>query len=107
MEADISATLATIYRPGNPASADKVSPSALLTRNGGRYGSAHRAPLTTPDPALWPPVDFQALVEAFRGQGFRSANACYLNDDANVAYAQAAPHHGKLRQPVLFINGSR
>jgi pimeloyl-ACP methyl ester carboxylesterase len=44
-------------------------------------------------------------VEAFRGSGFRPANAWYLNDDANIAYARTAPDNGRLRQPVLFVNG--
>ncbi len=105
LDADIPATLASIYRPGNPASAGKVSPSALMTCNGGRYGSAHRAPPTAPDPTLWPPADFGSLVEAFRAHGFRPVNSWYLNDNANIAYAHAAPDGGRLRQPVLFING--
>jgi pimeloyl-ACP methyl ester carboxylesterase len=103
-EADIPATLASLYRHGNPASAGQISPSALITQNGGRYGSAHRAPATPPDPALWTPTDFDALVEAFRSSGFRPANAWYLNDSANIAYAHAAPGGG-LGQPVLFVNG--
>jgi pimeloyl-ACP methyl ester carboxylesterase len=105
MDADIPATLASIYRPGNPASAGKVSPSALLTLNGGRYGAAHRASSTAPDPTLWPHADFDALAQAFHGHGFRAANAWYLNDTANIAYVQAAPDGGRLRQPLLFING--
>ncbi len=108
MEADIPATLASLYRPGNPAfaaAAAKISPSALITANGGRYGSAHRAPTTTPDPALWPPADFDALVTAFRVTGFRPANAWYLNDAVNAEYARGAAQDGRLLQPVLFING--
>jgi pimeloyl-ACP methyl ester carboxylesterase len=105
MGADIPATLASIYRPGNPASAGKVSPSALITANGGRYGSAHRAPPTAPDPTLWPSADFDALVDSFRATGFRPGNAWYLNDTANSVYARSAPGGGRLRQPVLFVNG--
>jgi len=105
LEADIPATLASIYRPGNPKSVGHVSPTASVTRKGGRYGSAHRAPATLPDPALWPPADFETLVEAFRRHGFRAANAWYLQDDANTAYASAAPEGGRLSDPVLFING--
>jgi pimeloyl-ACP methyl ester carboxylesterase len=104
-EADIPATLASIYRRGNPATVGQVSPSASTTRNGGRYGSAHRAPVTLPDPALWPSADFDTLVDAFRTSGFRPANAWYLNDAANIAYAGAAPDGGHLTQPVLYING--
>ena len=106
MDADIPATLASIYRPGNPNSLAKLSPSALVTRRGGRFGSAHRAPPTAPDPTLWAQADFDALVAAFRVTGFRPANAWYLNDAANIAYARSAPEGGGLRQPVLFINGT-
>jgi pimeloyl-ACP methyl ester carboxylesterase len=105
-DADIPATLGSIYRGGNPAVAGKVSPTAMITRNGGRYGAAHRAPATAPDPALWPAADFDRLVESFRVGGFRAANAWYLNDPANVAYAAAAPDGGRLQQPVLYIDGS-
>jgi hypothetical protein len=101
---DITATLASLFRRGNPASAGKVSPSALLTQNGGRYGSTHRAPATAPDPTLWLPNDFDALVEAFRTTSFRPTNSWYLNGSANIAYARAAPDGGQLRQPVLFLN---
>jgi pimeloyl-ACP methyl ester carboxylesterase len=103
--ADIPATLAVIYRLGDPASVGKVYRSALVTLHGGWFGSAHRAPATPPDPTLWPPAEFDALVEAFRATGFRPANAWYLNDAANIAYAHAAPDGGRLRQPLLFVNG--
>ncbi len=76
-----------------------------MTRSGGWFGAAHRAPVVTPDPALWPSADFDILVAAFRVTGFRPANAWYLNDEANVAYARSAPNGGRLSQPVLFING--
>jgi pimeloyl-ACP methyl ester carboxylesterase len=104
-DADIAATLAAIYRPANPASAGEVYRSALISRHAGWFGLAHRAPATAPDPTLWPAADFDALVEAFRVTGFRPANAWYLNDTANISYARAAPDGGRLRQPVLFVNG--
>ena len=105
LDADIRATLASIYRPGNPASSGKVSPSAKITANGGRYGSAHRAPSTQPDPALWPPGDFEVLVQAFHTTGFRPASAWYLNDTANIGYANAAANGARLQLPVLYVNG--
>jgi pimeloyl-ACP methyl ester carboxylesterase len=104
--ADIPATIAAIYRSGDPASAGKTYRSALVTRNGGWFGSAHRAPSTAPDPALWPSDDLLALVQSFQATGFRPANAWYLNDSANIAYAHTAPNDGNLSQPVLFVNGN-
>ncbi len=105
LDADQAATLASVYRAGDPATIGEVSPNAVVTHNGGRFGAAHRAPPTQPDPALWPPADFDVLVQAFTAHGFRGPSAWYTNDDANLAYAREAPSGGHLSQPVLFING--
>jgi len=105
MDADIRATFASLYRPGNPSSVGKISPSAMLTANGGRYGAEHRAPDTAPDFTLWPSADFDVLVAAFKVTGFRPVCSWYLNDAANLAYVSAAPNGGRLDKPVLFLNG--
>ena len=105
LNADRAASLASIFRPGDPSGVGQVSPQATVTRQGGRFGARHRAPPTTPDPDLWPPADFDALVRAFEAHGFRSPCAWYLNDDSAVDYARQAPDGGRLSQPVLFVNG--
>ncbi|MET9255849.1 MFS transporter [Streptomyces sp. NPDC003717] len=105
LDADRAATLASVYRPGSPAATGEVSPTATVTRDGGRFGAAHRAEPTPPDPALWPPADFDELVRAFKAHGFRGPSAWYTNDAANTAYARTAPDDGRLTQPVLFVNG--
>ena len=105
LDADKAASLASIFRRGDPAGVGKPSPNAAVTRKGGRFGAAHRAPPTQPDPALWPPADFDVLVQAFKAHGFRAPCAWYLNDDANIAYARKAPDGGRLSQPVLYVNG--
>ena len=104
-DVDISSTLSSIYRRGTPDLVGKVYKTALITRNGGWFGAAHRAPPVPPDAALWPAADFDAVVRAFRVTGFRPGNSWYLNDEANIAYALSAPDEGRLRQPVLYING--
>jgi pimeloyl-ACP methyl ester carboxylesterase len=105
LDADIAASLAWTFQPGNPAVVGTVSPNALATRNGGRFGAAHRAPATQPNFALWPPADFEELLRSFKAHGFRPACAWYLNDDVALAYASEAPNNGRLSQPVLFVNG--
>ncbi len=105
LDADQAASLASVFQTGSPATIGKVSPNALVTRNGGRFGATHRAPPTQADPALWPPADFDVLVRAFTAHGSRPPCAWYVNDDANIAYARTAPDGGRLSQPVLFING--
>jgi pimeloyl-ACP methyl ester carboxylesterase len=66
-DVDIPATLAAIYRSGEPTSKGQIYRSALVSRRGGWFGSAHRAPTVSPDPTLWPPEDFDALITAFSG----------------------------------------
>ena len=105
LDADKAASLASIFRRGDPASVGKPSPNAMVTQKGGRFGAAHHAPPTQPDPALWPTADFESLVQAFAADGFRSPCAWYLNDDANIAFARRAPDGGQISQPVLFVNG--
>lgn len=105
LDADKAASLATIYRRGDPANISKVASNAEVTRKGGRFGEAHRAPPTQPDPALWPQADFAALVRSFEAHGFRAPCAWYLNDAANIDYAHRAPNGGRLSLPVLFVNG--
>lgn len=105
LDADPVASLASLYRSASPAAMGKVSPSAMVTRNGGRYGAAHRATAMAPDPALWPAADFDALVRAFKAHGFGPVSAWYTNGDANIAHARRASDHGRLSQPVLYING--
>lgn len=105
LDADLAGSLASIFRSGDPTGVGKPSPNASVTRKGGRFGVAHRAPPTNPDPAIWPPTDFAMLVETFEAHGFRSSCAWYLNDDANLAYAGRALNGGRLSQPVLFVNG--
>ena len=104
-DADIPATLSNIYRGGTPDTVGKVYRTAKVTHDGGWFGGTHRAPPNPPDPGLWPPTDFEALVAAFRVTGFRPGDSWYLNDDANIVYTHSAPDGGLLRQPVLYING--
>jgi pimeloyl-ACP methyl ester carboxylesterase len=105
LDADKASSLASIFRRGDPGAMNKPSPNASVTRNGGRFGAAHRAPPTKPDPALWPQADFDVLVRTFSTHGFRAPCAWYLNDETNIAYARRAPDGGRLTPPVLFING--
>ena len=105
LDADKASSLASIFQPGNPANIGKPSPNATVTSKGGRFGAAHRAPPTKPDPTLWPPADFAELVRSFEARGFWPACAWYLNDDANYAYARKAPNGGRIALPVLYVNG--
>lgn len=105
LDADRVASLAWTFQPGNPAVVGTVSPNAVVTRNGGRFGAAHRAPATQPNVALWRPADFDVLLLSFEAHGFRPASAWYMNDENAIAYAAEAPDSGRLSQPVLFVNG--
>ena len=106
LEADVAATIALHYRTASPDAVGKPAPSASFRVQGGRYGSAHRAPLVPRDEAILSQADYDALVAAFQATGFSGANAWYVNDDLNAAYAAEAPEFGRLSLPVLFIHAA-
>jgi pimeloyl-ACP methyl ester carboxylesterase len=105
-EADVAATMALFFRRGRPETVGRPARSAQIRANGGWFGAAHRAPLRPRDETMLSAEDFAALVKAFTGTGFRGACSWYMNDDANLAYAAAAPGDGKLRMPVLFVHAA-
>lgn len=51
-----------------------------------------------------PQDTFDALVTAFEGTGFAGADAWYLNDAANISYADEAIDFGRIEMPVLFLH---
>ena len=105
LDADKRSSLASIYRRGDPTALDKPAENAKVTRKGGRFGAAHRAPPTQQDPALWPATDFEALVRSFEQHGFRGPCSWYLNDAANITYMRSSPNGARLEMPILFVNG--
>ncbi|WP_210184547.1 alpha/beta hydrolase [Rhizobium sp. YK2] len=46
------------------------------------------------------------MVEAFSVTGFSGADAWYMNDAANLAYAAEARNFGRLTLPALFIHAT-
>jgi pimeloyl-ACP methyl ester carboxylesterase len=106
LEADVAATIATFYRRGNANSVGRRTPLANLRANGGWFGEAHRALAKPREESLLNEVAFNSFVGAFSNTGFSGANAWYLNDAANAAYAALAPGFGRLTLPVLFVHAA-
>lgn len=105
-EADVAATLALLYRTGSPEALGKPAFTADIRAQGGWFGPARRAPVMPRDTALLAQADYEALVAAFGATGFRGADAWYMNDAANTAYAAQAPDFGRLTLPVLFLHAA-
>lgn len=105
-EADVAATLALLYQPGKPEAVGKPAITANIRAQGGWFGPAHRAPAVPRNEALLSQADYDALGAAFQATGFRGANAWYMNDAANLAYAAEAPGFGRLTLPVLFLHAA-
>ena len=106
LEADVAGTMAALYRAGSPGVIGKPSKQARIRANGGRFGAARRAPAMPRDAAMLPQADYDTLVAAFQATGFGGANAWYMNDAANIAYAAEAPDFGRLTLPVLFLHAA-
>ena len=104
-EADAAATLALLYRAGSPDASGKPAFTASVRAKGGRFGPA-RTHILPRDPTMLSQVDYDGLVAAFARTGFCGANAWYMNDAANLAYAAEAPNFGRLTLPVLFVHAA-
>lgn len=103
-EADVRATFSASYRSGSPKVVGKPAMSAAMRAKGGWFGPARSAPGVLRDENLMTQEVFDALVAAFEKAGFGGADAWYLNDAANIAYATEAPDFGRIKLPVLFLH---
>ena len=106
VEADSAATIAALYRSGSPDAVGQPAITSNIRAQDGWFGPARRAPVVPRDTALLSQSDYDALVAAFAATGWSGANAWYLNDAANLAYAGEAPHFGRLTLPVLFLHAA-
>lgn len=105
-EADVRATFSASYRTGSPDAVGKPAITADMRAKGGWFGPAG-PPAVPRDAALIPQEIFDALVSAFEKTGFAGADAWYLNDAPNIAYAAEAENFGRLDLPVLFLHAER
>ena len=105
-EMDVEATISALYRSGTALAGGSRAPIAEIRRNGGWFGEARRAPVIPRDEAMLTKADFDEVVAAFQATGFAGANAWYMNDAANLAYAAEAPNFGRLDLPVLFLHAA-
>lgn len=106
-EADVEATISTLYRGSTAPAEERPAFTADIRRNGGWFGDARRAPQMPRDEFILSQADFDTIVAAFEATGFAGANAWYMNDTANLAYAAEAPDFGRLSLPVLFLHAAR
>ncbi len=105
-EADVPATFKALYRRGTAAERGKPSPTARISRDGGWFGGAGRAPNVPRDEAVFSEDDLRAYAAAFERTGFAGADSWYANHARNVEYAARARDGGVLRMPVLFLHAA-
>ena len=105
-EADLPATFRTLYRSGDPTHKGRPALTARVSRDGGWFGGAGRAPDLPRDPAVLSEDDLARYVAAFERTGFSGPDAWYLNPGASRAYAARAPGGGTLSLPVLFLHAA-
>jgi pimeloyl-ACP methyl ester carboxylesterase len=99
-------TIATFYRRSKPVTFGKPVAMANIRANHGWFGDDHVAPAMPRDKDFISQAAFDAVVEAFGRTGFRGANAWYMNDALNAAFAAEAPEFGRLSMPALFVHAA-
>lgn len=105
-EADVSATVRTLFRKGNPEARGKPSPTAEVRKHGGWFRGLPRAPDFPRDDDVISAEDLAAYASALERNGFFGPNSWYMNDKVNEAYALKAKNGGRIDMPVLFLHGA-
>lgn len=104
VEADIPATLGGLYLPGTPDGVGQPAITAAVRAQGGWFGERGPPP-ADPERTILATGEFAALADAFGRTGFSGANAWYMHDAANMAFADRARDFGRLTLPALFLHG--
>jgi pimeloyl-ACP methyl ester carboxylesterase len=107
LEADVRSTIAASFRRTAPDVVGKPSQFSELRSRGGFFGPERRAPSMARDETMMSEAMFEAFVTAFDRTGFRGADAWYLNDADNAAFAREARGFGRIDVPALFIHANR
>lgn len=102
--ADPYRTIKALFRRSDPIRAGKPAFTALLLKNGGWFGGADVAPDMERDGAVISEEELRVYADSFERNGFFGPDAFYMNDEANLAYANRSVNGGRLDMPVLFIN---
>ncbi len=103
-EADLPATFKALFRSGTAHEKSRPALTARITRDGGWFGGAGRAPDLPRDPAVMSEAELAEYVAGFERTGFFGPDAWYANNERNLAYAARARDGGVLRLPVLFLH---
>ena len=106
-EADVVATLAAVYQAAPVRESAATAFTADIRAQGGWFGGGERPLSASLDSVLLRKQDFEAFVAAFSVTGFSGANAWYMNDVANRAFAAEAVNFGRISIPALFIHATR
>ena len=80
--------------------------TANIRAQDGWFGPDRRAPDVPRDARVLSEMDLATLVAAFQKTGFSGANAWYMQDASNLAYAAEAPDFGRLGLPVLYLHAA-
>ncbi|MDB5073684.1 MAG: hypothetical protein JWM87_4795 [Candidatus Eremiobacteraeota bacterium] len=105
-EADVRATFKALFRSATAKEKGRPALTARISRDGGWFGGAGRAPDLPRDPGVLSEDDLERYAAAFTGTGFFGPDAWYVNADANLRYAARALDDGVLRMPVLFLHAT-
>jgi soluble epoxide hydrolase/lipid-phosphate phosphatase len=102
-EADPGNSIKCIFVPGSTAIYGLPGPTANVTRSGGWFGGASRAPNTELNKTVLDESIFTSLRESLTRNGFFGPTSYYLNHDLNKTYSKSSTNGGVLNIPTLFI----
>jgi pimeloyl-ACP methyl ester carboxylesterase len=97
-------TIKALFRRGDAAGRGKPGRLAMVSRDGGWFGGAGKAPDVPLDEALLTEKELDQYADALKQNGFSGPDSWYMNAQTNLEFAQSAANGGRLSMPVLFFH---
>lgn len=103
--ANLRANLTFLWQRSKPIALDVPAFSATTRARGGLFEKLDTSAVSDADVSV-PREDFDAIIDILGRTGLDGADAWYMNDDANFAFAKEAKDFGRLSLPVLYLHGA-
>lgn len=106
MDANPRTFCQAIFRKGDPAGKGLPSGTSMVRKTGGWLGGMSEAPEILRDEDVVSQAELDQFVAGLERNGFSSANAWYMNHEANKQYSNVEASSEVLKMPVLFIHAA-
>lgn len=105
-DANVAGMFTALFRRGRAENRGKPAVTSMITRSGGWFGGAGRAPDLPRDESMVTEEELARYIAAFSANGFSGPDSWYVNQERNLEYASRSKDGGVLSMPALFLHAA-